>query len=138
MSLLVGTSSFDIGDTIRFSSINPKDTRIWQGKVIGITNYQIAAHYADIVNYYQQVKAAVENPNQLSLLNQTDFILIDMETASGSIVKPISLEWIDASTFKVVQNENSYLIQVYTHSGETAADVLQLLRDNGFTCKSLS
>ena len=138
MSLLVGTSSFDIGDTIRFSSINPKDTRIWHGKVIGITNYQIAAHYADIVNYYQQVKAAVENPNQLSLLNQTDFILIDMETASGSIVKPISLEWIDASTFKVVQNENSYLIQVYTHSGETAADVLQLLRDNGFTCKSLS
>ena len=138
MSLLVGTTSFDIGDVIRFSSINPKDTRVWQGTVIGVTTYQVASHYADIINYYQQVKAALDNPNQISLLNQAEFILIDMETDSGSVVQPISPEWIDPTTFKLVKNQNSYLIQVFTHSNETAADVLQLLRDNGFTCKSLS
>ena len=138
MSLIVGTVKFDIGDTIQFKTINPNDTRVWQGKVIGITNYQIASHYADVINYYQQVKAALENPNQLGLLNQADFILIDTDSPSGSVVKPMALEWIDVSTIKVVKLEQSFLIQVYTHTGETAADILQLLRDNGFTCKSLS
>ncbi len=138
MALLVGTTSFDIGDVVRFSSINPKDTRVWQGTVIGVTTYQVAAHYADVINYYQQVKSALDNPNQISLLNQAEFILIDMETESGSIVKPICPEWIDPTTFKKVEEQASYLIQVYTHSGETSADILQLLRDNGFTCKALS
>lgn len=138
MSITINAQSFDIGDTIKFSTLNPKDTRVWQGTVIGIAGYQIASNYGDVINYYQQVKAGLTNPNQISLLDQTQFILVNTETDSGRVIKPMSPEWILPESFKVVKNQTSYVIQVYTHNSESVSTVLQLLRDNGFTCKSLS
>ena len=52
-------------------------------------------------------------------------------------MQAISPEWVDAATFALVEYSTSYTIKVTTHNGETVYDVLQLLRDNGFTCKSL-
>lgn len=136
--MIINSQSFDIGDTIQFSSINPKDTRVWNGTVIGICGYRIASGYGDLINYYQQVLAGLDGSNKISLLADTQFILLNVETESGSVIQAISSEWVLAESFKVVKAEVSYMIQVYTHDGETVSNVLQLLRDNGFVCRSLS
>ena len=130
--------SFDINDVVRFSSRNPQDVRIWQGTVVGFCGYQVASAYGDLINYYQQVVAGLGSTNRISKLGDTDFMLINTETDSGRVIQAISPEWIDATTFSLVESSTTYTIQVTTHNNETVSDVLQLLRDNGFTCKSLS
>lgn len=136
--MIINSVSFDINDVIRFSSRNPHDVRIWQGTVVGFCGYQVAAGYGDLINYYQQVVASLGSTNRISKLADTDFILINTETTSGTVIQAISPEWIDATTFSKVEASASYTIQVTTHNNETVNDVLQLLRDNGFTCKALS
>ena len=134
----INGKSFDINDVVRFSSRNPKDVRIWQGTVVGFCGYQVASGYGDLINYYQQVVAGLGSTNRISKLGDTEFMLINTETDSGRVIQAISPEWIDATTFRLVEVSTSYTIQVTTHNNETVADVLQLLRDNGFTCKALS
>lgn len=138
MSITINAQTFDVGDTIRFSSINPKDTRIWYGTVVATCKYQIAAGYGDLINYYQQVLAGLDSASKINTLAQAEFILISMETESGKVVQAISPEWILPESFTLVQQESSYTIKVYTHAGATVQTVLQLLRDNGYTCQSLS
>ena len=134
----INGETFDIGSVIRFSSRNPQDVRVWQGTVVGFCGYQVASGYGDLINYYQQVVAGLGNTNAISKLGDTEFILINTENDNrGSLIQAISPEWIDAATFHVVEFSTSYTIQVTTHNHETVQDVLQLLRDNGFTCKSL-
>lgn len=130
--------SFDINDVVRFSSRNPNDVRIWQGTVVGFCGYQVASGYGDLINYYQQVVAGLGSTNRVSKLGDTDFMLINVETSSGTVIQAISPEWVEPTTFQLVEASTSYTIQVTTHNNETVNDVLQLLRDNGFTCKALS
>lgn len=138
MAKSLNGQSYDIGDTIRFESINPKDTRTWVGKVVGFCGYEVAAGYGDLINYYQQVLAGLGSANKVSLLANAEFILINTETDRGSVLQAICPEWILPESFKVVKAQQSYTIQVFTHDGSTMFDVLKLLRDNGFTCRSLS
>ena len=130
--------SFDINDVVRFSSRNPQDVRIWHGTVVGFCGYQVASGYGDLINYYQQVVAGLGSTNRISKLGDTEFMLINVETSSGSVIQAISPEWIDTTSFRLWEASTSYTIQVTTHNNETVNDVLQLLRDNGFTCKALS
>lgn len=130
--------SFDINDVVRFSSRNPNDVRVWQGTVVGFCGYQVASSYGDLINYYQQVVAGLGSTNRISKLGDTEFMLISVENSSGKVIQAISPEWIDPITFSLVEAPTSYTIQVTTHNNETVNDVLQLLRDNGFTCKALS
>jgi len=136
--MIVNSQSFDIGDAIQFTSINPKDTRVWNGTVIGFCGYRVAAGYSDLINYYQQVLTGINGTNKISLLADAQFILLEIKTENGTMVQAISPEWILVESFKVIKAEASYMIQVYTHDGETVSNVLQLLRDNGFVCRSLS
>lgn len=130
--------SFDINDVVRFSSRNPNDVRVWQGTVVGFCGYQVASGYGDLINYYQQVVAGLGSTNRISKLGDTEFMLISVENSSGKVIQAISPEWIDPITFRLVEATTSYTIQVTTHNNATVDDVLQLLRDNGFTCKALS
>ena len=134
----INGKSFDINSVVRFSSRNPQDVRVWQGTIVGFCGYQVASGYGDLINYYQQVVAGLGSTNRISKLGDTEFMLINVESPSGSVIQAISPEWIDASTFDLVEVQTSYTIQVTTHNNETVFDVLQLLRDNGFTCKALS
>ncbi len=134
----INGKSFDINSVVRFSSRNPQDVRVWQGTIVGFCGYQVASGYGDLINYYQQVVAGLGSTNRISKLGDTEFMLINVESPSGSVIQAISPEWIDAATFDLVEVQTSYTIQVTTHNNETVFDVLQLLRDNGFTCKALS
>lgn len=138
MSKTLNGQSYDIGDTIKFTSMNPKDTRVWSGKVVGFCGYEVATGYGDIINYYQQVLSGLGSANQVSLLASSEFIIINTETENGSVLQTICPEWIIPESFSVVKAEQSYTIQVFTHDGSTVYDVLKILRDNGFTCRSLS
>ena len=133
----INGKSFDIGSVVSFTTRNPQDVRIWQGTVVGFCGYQVAAGYGDLINYYQQVVAGFGSTNRISRLANTEFMLISTENESGNVVQAISPEWIEPTSFRIVAADASYLIQVTTHNNETVSDVLQLLRDNGFTCKSL-
>lgn len=134
----INGKSFDINSVVRFSSRNPQDVRVWQGTIVGFCGYQVASGYGDLINYYQQVVAGLGSTNRISKLGDTEFMLVNVESPSGSVIQAISPEWIDATTFDLVEVQTSYTIQVTTHNNETVFDVLQLLRDNGFTCKALS
>jgi hypothetical protein len=136
--MVINGLTFDIGDLVRFKSINPQDSRYWQGTVVGFCGYNVASSYGDIIAYYQQVLAGMGGLQGISKLSDTTFMLINTDTESGSVVQAISPEWVDHSSFKLVEYSTSYTIQVTTRNGESVYDVLQLLRDNGFTCKALS
>ena len=135
--MLINEQTFDIGDTITFTSKNPHDTRTWYGKVMGICGYKVASGYSDLINYYQQLVASESSVVKFSKLGDASFILIEVEGVNGNVIQPICPEWIYAPSFKVVKSQVAYTVQVYTHSGETLNDVLQILRDAGFTCKAL-
>lgn len=135
--MLINNKSFDIGDVVRFKSLNPQDTRYWQGTVTGFCGFQVASSFGDLIAYYQQVVAGLGSDQRIGKLADATFILISVDTDNGQVMQAISPEWVDAATFALVEYSTSYTIQVTTHNGETVYDVLQLLRDNGFTCKSL-
>lgn len=135
--MLINNKSFDIGDVVRFKSLNPQDTRYWQGTVTGFCGFQVASSFGDLIAYYQQVVAGLGSDQRIGKLADATFILISVDTDNGQVMQAISPEWVDVATFALVEYSTSYTIQVTTHNGETVYDVLQLLRDNGFTCKSL-
>ena len=136
--MIINNKTFDIGDVVRFRTINPHDTRYWQGTVVGFCGFQVASSFGDLINYYQQVLAGMNGIQRIGKLADASFMLVNTETESGTVVQAISPEWVDPSSFELVEFSTSYTIQVTTHNGETVYDVLQILRDNGFTCKALS
>lgn len=136
--MIINNKSFDIGDVVRFRTLNPHDTRYWQGTVTGFCGFQVASSFGDLISYYQQVLAGLNGEQRIGKLSDTNFILISTDTESGQVMQAISPEWIEPASFALVEYSTSYTIQVTTHNGKTVYDVLQLLRDNGFTCKALS
>lgn len=136
--MVINGVTFDIGDVVTFTSINPQDTRHWRGTVVGFCGYQVASSFGDMVSYYQQVLAGMNGAQRISKLATAPFMIINTDTDSGTVMQAISTEWVEPTSFRLVEYMTSYTIQVTTHNGETVYDVLQILRDNGFTCKALS
>ena len=73
--MLINNKSFDIGDVVRFKSLNPQDTRYWQGTVTGFCGFQVASSFGDLIAYYQQVISGLGSDQRIGKLADATLFL---------------------------------------------------------------
>lgn len=125
----IGQKEFTVGATIKFHTINGKDTHIIQGEVIAICNYQIAIAYGDVIKYHQEVLET--NPTTTLTEDATVLEYILIKDVQG-VLKPYTKEWIDAASFYVLDVSNDIDIRIYDVPDTETETILKLLRDNGY------
>lgn len=127
----------DIGQTIRFTTINPHDNIVWEGKVIAFCDYNIARMISDIDAYFQEIQRS-----QVSVEDKTalQYIVLSVdENQTGVYTKRVfSTTWIEPSSLEVVDVNLNVDIRIYDVSKEKIEDIIQLLRSTGYQVSILA
>lgn len=134
-SLLVTGSM--VGQTITFASKNPVDPTVYVGIVTGIIAYALVGGYgADTLSYttaVQKIDSTVGPPNVLN------YFLVTLQTnQSTTTTIAFANEWIQASSFDVIQTTAVYTINVYDIPNRGLSSILAVLSAVGFNAAQVT
>lgn len=132
--------SVKVGDQIKFSTINIKDTTVYSGKVIGIGDFATARVYGDVASTHLTMEQGMSqidsNVTLIDVTNQTYLIV----KCHDGVVRPFAYEWLQSETgvygkVTVITPGAVYNIKLYDASASDAAIALDILRAKGYVCK---
>ena len=127
--MIVDNKDISVGMNVKFRTINAKDPNLIQGFVVGLSDYNVATVYGDVVKYHQEVLESnptagiVEDPTVLNYM-----IIKDVQ----GVVKPYAAEWVEPTTMTIIAVSNDIRITVYDVPSTETETVLKLLRDHGY------
>jgi len=131
-------NDIQLGDIIRFSSLNPNDNNTYYGKVKGFIDYSIAVKYRDIVSYNNSVKLIVSSTPDYQ--DNKYFFIELMEEIDNTPIQEIvfALEWINESTLSIVTDLKIATLKVYGVTNDNINDLLTLIRGADFRVSLVS
>ena len=114
---------------IKFHSRNGKDTKLIQGHVVSMCDYDIAKVYSDIVKYHQEVLESVTAgtvPTDPTTLKY--FVIRDVQGNKNSY----AVEWVEPTTLQIIADANNIILTVYDVPSSEGDTLVKLLRDNNY------
>ena len=138
---LVKVSQCNLGDTIKFKTINPIDVNVYSGKIIGIVDFERARTYGDVAAIHLQMAHGASSMGKDDLIDVTQQQFLVVELYNGEIV-PYAFEWLQSpgGSYGSVQKIDvgaTYTIRLYNVSDTDASTALSILKQNGYVCKLL-
>lgn len=135
--MIITADQIQLGQTIRFTTVNPHDNIVWQGTVVGFCNYDIAKLISDIDSYSQEIqrsKVSVDDKTTLKYL-----VLSVDENQTGVYTKRVfATTWIEPSSLEVVTVGENVDIRIYDVSPEKIEDILQMISSAGYYASRIS
>lgn len=138
---LITVSQCNLGDTIKFKTINLIDVNVYSGKIIGIVDFERARTYGDVAAIHLQMEQGASSMNKVELIDVTQQKFLIVELYNGEIA-PYAFEWLQSpgGTYGSVQKISvgaTYTIRLYNVSDTDASTALSILKQNGYVCKLL-
>ena len=123
-----------IGSSVRYSLVDPTDTVVYSGKVVGICDHEAAKPYADVIALHQ---AMINGRSSLEDIDKFRFLIVEcydgVRRPVGFIPRgEIEESW--CSTFELIETGNSFYIQLFNASTSDATLAIRILREQGFSC----
>lgn len=126
--MIVDGNDVQVGDKIKFRTINTYDTNVWSGDVVGFCNYTMAKAYTDVVAYHTNVLKDNDIPDPVTEL---DYMIV--KTIEGAF-RAFAIEWVQPTTLVIVDTTSNVTIKVFNVPSEEQTTILTLLRDNNYKC----
>lgn len=132
---VVSPSDVQVGQTIAFRTLNPRDTVKYVCQVSGICTYQTARKFMDVDVYHQQV---TQNQHIGDVKGLT-FLILTRTSADGNSEETLAYarEWISPSSLEVVTNRAYVDIRVYNIPLEKVSDVINVIKASGYDASML-
>ncbi len=120
----------EIGKILKFNTLNNKETTPIHSTVVGIITSENAKIYGDIVKYHQEV---LTSQPTAGLDPSPDGYVFMLLSDHQGIKRVMAAEWIQTSSLEEVDTTNIVTVRVFGITDSAKQDVLNLLRDNGYT-----
>ena len=122
--------TIEIGTIIKFNTLNNKEVTPIQSTVVGLITAENARPYGDIVKYHQEVLESQPTANIDTDPYGYTFILLSDHQGVKRVIAPA---WIETNSLEEIDTTNIINLKVYGVPNSAKQEILNLLRDNGYT-----
>ena len=124
--MITTPDQLSVGDTIRFKSISTHDNVYWKGTIQAICKYKAAKAFSDIDAYYLDVKKTY---SALPAKEALTYYVLDVIENDGSIAstRAFAVEWMDASTLELIEEDSYSDIRIYNVSDAVKAEIIKII-----------
>lgn len=125
----INNITIDIGDVVKFHSLNDKELHLIEGTVKSIGAADRMGIFGDIIRYHQEVLESAPTAGIELTPSNYNFMLIEDHQGIQRLYAPA---WILESSFEKVEETNVLDIKIFGIPDTERQVVLNLLRDNHY------
>lgn len=136
---IIDPQSLTVGQYVSFTCKHPTDQQTYEGRIVGITTYDIVKMIeADLIPYYREVAKVIPD---LAPYNTLKYLVLQYkqsdELTNLTVVRAV--EWIDPASVNILNPDAQFDIRIYNR--DRAVDgqqILDLLKAHGYVCGFIS